>query len=209
MVPVWVCVWRGSVLPSHHHSCAVKLLVRFDKEPADVEGLFLLSLIMEKILSTALTQEHEALEKLSSPTLILDDRYVQNAHRPWDLACRSLKLCFCQGRTVIFRTVFTILLLPPACQEKYETQHSEAYRQISGLEGELAENAAVKNQLHKYIRELEQANDDLERTKRSGDSLHEDTVSLCSFCAGKFISHELRVQCSIITTPVEISSLHG
>uniref|UniRef100_A0A3Q3XDQ7 NUDE domain-containing protein n=1 Tax=Mola mola TaxID=94237 RepID=A0A3Q3XDQ7_MOLML len=52
-------------------------------------------------------------------------------------------------------------------KEKYETQHSEAYRQISSLEGELAESTAVRDQLHKYIRELEQANDDLERTKRA------------------------------------------
>lgn len=56
-------------------------------------------------------------------------------------------------------------------QDKYETQHSEAYRQISGLEGELAESTAVRDQLHKYIRELEQANDDLERTKRSAPRL--------------------------------------
>ncbi|XP_078126300.1 nuclear distribution protein nudE homolog 1-A-like [Sander vitreus] len=52
-------------------------------------------------------------------------------------------------------------------KEKYETQHSEAYRQISSLEGDLAETTAVRDQLHKYIRELEQANDDLERTKRA------------------------------------------
>ncbi|XP_020502923.2 nuclear distribution protein nudE homolog 1 isoform X1 [Labrus bergylta] len=52
-------------------------------------------------------------------------------------------------------------------KEKYETQHSEAYRQISTLEGDLSETTAVRDQLHKYIRELEQANDDLERTKRA------------------------------------------
>uniref|UniRef100_A0A8C7Z244 NudE neurodevelopment protein 1 n=1 Tax=Oryzias sinensis TaxID=183150 RepID=A0A8C7Z244_9TELE len=52
-------------------------------------------------------------------------------------------------------------------KEKYETQHSEACRQISGLEGDLAETSAVRDQLQKYIRELEQANDDLERTKRA------------------------------------------
>ncbi|KAM7371499.1 hypothetical protein PAMP_008735 [Pampus punctatissimus] len=52
-------------------------------------------------------------------------------------------------------------------KEKYETQHSEAYRQISSLEGDLAETTAIRDQLHKYIRELEQANDDLERTKRA------------------------------------------
>uniref|UniRef100_A0A3P9PCW0 NudE neurodevelopment protein 1 n=1 Tax=Poecilia reticulata TaxID=8081 RepID=A0A3P9PCW0_POERE len=52
-------------------------------------------------------------------------------------------------------------------KDKYETHHSEACRQISNLEGDLAETAAVRDQLHKYIRELEQANDDLERTKRA------------------------------------------
>ncbi|KAK7174599.1 hypothetical protein R3I93_001723 [Phoxinus phoxinus] len=52
-------------------------------------------------------------------------------------------------------------------KEKYETQHSEAVRQISSLEGDLAETTAIKDQLHKYIRELEQANDDLERAKRA------------------------------------------
>lgn len=52
-------------------------------------------------------------------------------------------------------------------QDKYETQHSEACRQISSLEGDLAETTVIREQLQKYIRELEQANDDLERTKRS------------------------------------------
>ncbi|XP_028978387.1 nuclear distribution protein nudE homolog 1 [Esox lucius] len=52
-------------------------------------------------------------------------------------------------------------------QEKYEAQHSEAFRQISTLEGDLAETTAVKDHLQKYIRELEQSNDDLERAKRA------------------------------------------
>lgn len=65
-----------------------------------------------------------------------------------------------------------LTLRSASCQEKYESQHSEAYRQISSLEGELAENTAIRDQLHKYIRELEQANDDLERTKRSEDTSH-------------------------------------
>lgn len=52
-------------------------------------------------------------------------------------------------------------------KEKYEVQHSEAYRQISNLEGDLAETTAVRDQLQRYIRELEQANDDLERAKRA------------------------------------------
>ncbi|KAM9489749.1 nuclear distribution protein nudE homolog 1-like isoform 1-T1 [Salvelinus alpinus] len=52
-------------------------------------------------------------------------------------------------------------------QEKYGAQHSEAFRQISLLEGDLEETTAVKDQLQKYIRELEQSNDDLERAKRA------------------------------------------
>jgi len=45
-------------------------------------------------------------------------------------------------------------------------QHSEWYRQVSALEDDLAQTKAIKDQLQKYIRELEQANDDLERAKR-------------------------------------------
>ncbi|XP_047656570.1 nuclear distribution protein nudE homolog 1 isoform X1 [Tachysurus fulvidraco] len=52
-------------------------------------------------------------------------------------------------------------------KEKYETQHSETYRRVSALEGDLAETTAIKDQLQKYIRELEQSNDDLERAKRA------------------------------------------
>ncbi|XP_073915725.1 nuclear distribution protein nudE homolog 1 isoform X4 [Castor canadensis] len=52
-------------------------------------------------------------------------------------------------------------------KEKFEMQHSEGYRQISALEDDLAQTKAIKDQLQKYIRELEQANDDLERAKRA------------------------------------------
>ncbi|KAM3864979.1 nuclear distribution protein nudE homolog 1-A-like [Diretmus argenteus] len=52
-------------------------------------------------------------------------------------------------------------------KEKFETQHSEAFRHISTLEGDLAETTAVRDHLQKYIRELEQSNDDLERAKRA------------------------------------------
>ncbi|MED6236210.1 hypothetical protein ATANTOWER_005919 [Ataeniobius toweri] len=52
-------------------------------------------------------------------------------------------------------------------KEKFEAQHSEAFRHISTLEEDLAETKAVRDHLQKYIRELEQSNDDLERTKRA------------------------------------------
>ncbi|XP_054851586.1 nuclear distribution protein nudE homolog 1 [Eublepharis macularius] len=54
-----------------------------------------------------------------------------------------------------------------AAKEKLAAQHSEGYQQISALEEELAQTKAIKDQLQKYIRELEQANDDLERAKRA------------------------------------------
>uniref|UniRef100_A0A3P8TSL2 NudE neurodevelopment protein 1 n=1 Tax=Amphiprion percula TaxID=161767 RepID=A0A3P8TSL2_AMPPE len=52
-------------------------------------------------------------------------------------------------------------------KEKFEAQHSDALRHISTLEEDLAQTTAVKDHLQKYIRELEQSNDDLERTKRA------------------------------------------
>ena len=53
-------------------------------------------------------------------------------------------------------------------QEKLEQQYAQSYKQISVLEDDLGQTRSIKEQLHKYVRELEQANDDLERDKRSG-----------------------------------------
>ncbi|XP_073399014.1 nuclear distribution protein nudE homolog 1 isoform X1 [Dendrobates tinctorius] len=50
---------------------------------------------------------------------------------------------------------------------KYEEHHASSYTQICTLENELSQTRAVRDQLQKYIRELEQANDDLERAKRA------------------------------------------
>ena len=52
-------------------------------------------------------------------------------------------------------------------QEKLEQQYAQSYKQISMLEDDLGQTRSIKEQLHKYVRELEQANDDLERAKRS------------------------------------------
>uniref|UniRef100_W5N6J7 NudE neurodevelopment protein 1-like 1b n=1 Tax=Lepisosteus oculatus TaxID=7918 RepID=W5N6J7_LEPOC len=54
-----------------------------------------------------------------------------------------------------------------ALKEKLEQQYSQSYKQISMLEDDLGQTRAIKEQLHKYVRELEQANDDLERAKRA------------------------------------------
>lgn len=51
-------------------------------------------------------------------------------------------------------------------QEKLEQQYAQSYKQISVLEDDLGQTRCIKEQLHKYVRELEQANDDLERAKR-------------------------------------------
>ncbi|PKU41202.1 nuclear distribution protein nude-like 1 isoform x1 [Limosa lapponica baueri] len=52
-------------------------------------------------------------------------------------------------------------------KEKLEHQYAQSYKQVSLLEDDLSQTRAVKDQLHKYVRELEQANDDLERAKRA------------------------------------------
>ena len=57
-------------------------------------------------------------------------------------------------------------LLYPHLQEKLEHQYAQSYKQVSVLEDDLSQTRAIKEQLHKYVRELEQANDDLERAKR-------------------------------------------
>ena len=51
-------------------------------------------------------------------------------------------------------------------QEKVESSQSAYHKQVTELEDELAQVKAYKDELQKYIRELEQTNDDLERAKR-------------------------------------------
>lgn len=52
-------------------------------------------------------------------------------------------------------------------KEKLEHQHAQSYKQVSMLEDDLGQTRSIKEQLQKYVRELEQANDDLERAKRA------------------------------------------
>lgn len=63
--------------------------------------------------------------------------------------------------------LFSLLYSIHLYQEKLEQQYSQSYKQISMLEDDLGQTRSIKEQLHKYVRELEQANDDLERAKRS------------------------------------------
>ncbi|MGH0157734.1 UNVERIFIED_CONTAM: hypothetical protein FKN15_055968 [Acipenser sinensis] len=50
-------------------------------------------------------------------------------------------------------------------KEKLEQQYAQSYKQVSMLEDQLGQTRAIIDQLHKYVRKLEQANDDLERAK--------------------------------------------
>ncbi|XP_046350719.1 nuclear distribution protein nudE homolog 1-like isoform X2 [Haliotis rufescens] len=52
-------------------------------------------------------------------------------------------------------------------KEKLEILQGSSHKQVSLLEDELAQVSAFKDELQKYVRELEQANDDLERAKRA------------------------------------------
>ncbi|XP_077590427.1 nuclear distribution protein nudE-like 1-B isoform X2 [Stigmatopora nigra] len=52
-------------------------------------------------------------------------------------------------------------------KEKLEKQYAQSYEQISTLEDDLGRTQNVKDQLNKSVRKLEQANDDLERSKRA------------------------------------------
>ncbi|KAM8845541.1 nuclear distribution protein nudE-like 1-B isoform 1-T2 [Spinachia spinachia] len=52
-------------------------------------------------------------------------------------------------------------------KEKLEHQYAQSYKQVSMLEDDLGQTRSIKDQLNKYVRELEQANDDLERAKRA------------------------------------------
>lgn len=59
-------------------------------------------------------------------------------------------------------------------KEKLESSQNESYLTITALQDENAQLKAIKDELRKYVRELEQANDDLERAKRATVSSLED-----------------------------------
>ncbi|XP_022103481.1 nuclear distribution protein nudE-like 1-A [Acanthaster planci] len=59
-------------------------------------------------------------------------------------------------------------------KEKLEHSQNEYLRQINELQDELAQIKAIREELTKYIRELEQHNDDLERAKRTTVTSLED-----------------------------------
>ena len=51
-------------------------------------------------------------------------------------------------------------------KSKFNDVNTSTHKQISNLQEELAKLKAVKDEMQKYIRELEQKNDNLEQTNR-------------------------------------------
>ena len=76
--------------------------------------------------------------------------------------------------TLLNETYFRLQLENDHLRDKLEQCSREYHHQISELETELAEIKGIKEKLHKYVRELEQQNDDLERAKRSTMASLED-----------------------------------
>ncbi|XP_042243393.1 nuclear distribution protein nudE-like 1-A [Homarus americanus] len=62
-------------------------------------------------------------------------------------------------------------------QERLERLHNEFNGQVNNLQSELTDIKDIKEDLTRYIRELEQANDDLERAKRATVTSLEDFES--------------------------------
>lgn len=85
------------------------------------------------------------------------------------LTCSRLKTCDQYVLSVFILSCPVLSCLTPliSLQDKLEQQYSQSYKQISMLEDDLGQTRSIKDQLHKYVRELEQSNDDLERAKRS------------------------------------------
>ncbi|XP_028406684.1 nuclear distribution protein nudE-like 1-A [Dendronephthya gigantea] len=59
-------------------------------------------------------------------------------------------------------------------KEKLEASQNESYLTITALQDENAQLKAIQDELRKYVRQLEQSNDDLERAKRVTVSSLED-----------------------------------
>ena len=75
----------------------------------------------------------------------------------------ALHICY-------YRNVFLInqvsVVYNCVVQDKLEKQHATTHRTVSELETKLAQAEAYRDAIQKYIQQIEQANDDLERAKR-------------------------------------------
>lgn len=78
-------------------------------------------------------------------------------------------------------------------KEKLDISHQEGYRQVNNLQQEVSTLKTEKEDLMKYIRKIEQANDDLERGKRATVSSLEDFETKLNFAIERnaFLESEL------------------
>ncbi|XP_043940954.1 nuclear distribution protein nudE-like 1 isoform X1 [Protopterus annectens] len=110
-----------------------------------------LSVKYKKSLKEAQDELAEFQEESRELEAELETQLAQAEHRTRDLHAENQRLKF----------------EVESLKEKLEQHYAQNYKQISMLEDELVQTRAIKDQLHKYVRELEQANDDLERAKRA------------------------------------------
>jgi len=78
----------------------------------------------------------------------------------------SYAIVLSQELFVLFKYDLSELCTLPLVQDKLEKQHASNHRTVSELETKLAQAEAFNEAMQKYVREIEQANDDLERAKR-------------------------------------------
>lgn len=90
---------------------------------------------------------------------------VHHYNNEMECVCLRKRNCFFLKQSIILNEALFLRCLV-LLQEKLEQQYAQSYKQISVLEDDLGQTRSIKEQLHKYVRELEQANDDLERAKR-------------------------------------------
>ena len=100
----------------------------------------------------------DSLKKWCSFGQVTDGRICYSVN-PLDVQLYSVKW------SIKWLIVFFVFIFSRS-QDKLETSQNEYLRQINELQDELAQIKAIKEELQKYIRELEQRNDDLERSQR-------------------------------------------
>ncbi|CAB1434248.1 unnamed protein product [Pleuronectes platessa] len=124
---------------------------RFSSKDEEIDFWKALSLKYKKGLQEAQEELLEFQEGSRELEAELEAQLSQAEHRLKDLQSENHR-----GRNEV-----------ESLKERLEQQYSQSYQQISVLEDDLGQTRSIKEHLHKYVRELEQSNDDLERAKRA------------------------------------------
>ncbi|KAK1799473.1 hypothetical protein P4O66_007701 [Electrophorus voltai] len=135
-----------------------EMMPKFTSKDEEIEYWKNMSLTYKKSYHDAQEELQEFQEGSRELEAELEAQLGQAEHRIRDLQAENQRL----------KSEVDIL------KEKLEQQYAQSYKQISMLEDDLGQTRCIKEQLHKYVRELEQANDDLERAKRATITSLED-----------------------------------